>query len=319
MSEEQLLQPYHHITSVPGQGFRSHLVDACNFWLKAPEAAVAQIKEIVEKLHHASLLLADVELNARLRRGIPVAHSIFGVPHTINCANYVYCLAFSEVCELERPGTVEAFRDCMLDYHRGQGQDIFWREGSRCPTEAEYEQAVVGRTGALLRLAARLLRQLSAEDSPVDLLPIADRFAVYFQIRDDYMNLAAPEFTRFKPYCEDLSQGKYSFPVIHSITTAGADDKLDRILKQRTTDPTLLRYAWQLLQRTGSFDHCRRVLDARYEELCGMLDALGGNPPLRHVLRRLHESIPEAPPADHPHAKPPPPAERRKESLPFKF
>lgn len=31
----------------------------------------------------------DIEDNSVLRRGIPVAHKVFGVPSTINCANYV--------------------------------------------------------------------------------------------------------------------------------------------------------------------------------------------------------------------------------------
>ena len=36
----------------------------------------------------------------RLGVGMPVAHSIFGVPSTINCANYVYFLALSKIMVL---------------------------------------------------------------------------------------------------------------------------------------------------------------------------------------------------------------------------
>lgn len=32
----------------------------------------------------------DIEDNSKLRRGVPVAHSIYGVASTINAANYVY-------------------------------------------------------------------------------------------------------------------------------------------------------------------------------------------------------------------------------------
>lgn len=32
----------------------------------------------------------DIEDNSKLRRGVPVAHSIYGVASTINTANYVY-------------------------------------------------------------------------------------------------------------------------------------------------------------------------------------------------------------------------------------
>ena len=42
------------------------------------ENKVIAIGEIVQMLHNASLLLDDIEDNSILRRGIPVAHKIFG-------------------------------------------------------------------------------------------------------------------------------------------------------------------------------------------------------------------------------------------------
>lgn len=51
------------------------------------------IQAIIADLHNASLLVDDIEDNSKLRRGIPVAHSIFGVAPVINTANYVYFLA----------------------------------------------------------------------------------------------------------------------------------------------------------------------------------------------------------------------------------
>lgn len=39
----------------------------------------------------------DVEDSSELRRGIPVAHKVYGVPQTINTANYVYFLAMQQL------------------------------------------------------------------------------------------------------------------------------------------------------------------------------------------------------------------------------
>ena len=44
----------------------------------------------------------DVEDNSELRRGSPVAHTIYGVPQTINTANYVYFQAVQELLHLQR-------------------------------------------------------------------------------------------------------------------------------------------------------------------------------------------------------------------------
>lgn len=47
-------------------------------------------------------LMAAIEPRfTQLRRGIPVAHKLFGVPQTINCANYVYFLAYQQLSALQ--------------------------------------------------------------------------------------------------------------------------------------------------------------------------------------------------------------------------
>jgi len=53
--------------------------------------------------HDADIRMDDVEDNSELRRGIPVSHLIYGVPQTINTANYVYFLAMQELIQMEGP------------------------------------------------------------------------------------------------------------------------------------------------------------------------------------------------------------------------
>jgi geranylgeranyl diphosphate synthase type 3 len=80
-----------------------------------------EIKAIVEMLHTASLLLDDIEDNSELRRGIPVAHRIYGVPSTINSANYMMFLAMSKTNKLGSAEATAAFLDEMLKLHEGCG------------------------------------------------------------------------------------------------------------------------------------------------------------------------------------------------------
>lgn len=49
----------------------------------------------------------DIEDNSCLRRGVPVAHSIYGVASTINAANYVFFLALQKVQQLGHPDVSE--------------------------------------------------------------------------------------------------------------------------------------------------------------------------------------------------------------------
>jgi geranylgeranyl diphosphate synthase type 3 len=60
-------------------------------------------------LHNASLLIDDIQDNSKLRRGVPVAHHIYGVPLTINTANYIYFLAMQKALTLQHPDVTKIF------------------------------------------------------------------------------------------------------------------------------------------------------------------------------------------------------------------
>ena len=194
------------------------------------------IKEIIGELHNASLLIDDIEDNSKVRRGMPVAHSIFGVPSTINCANYVYFLALSKIMKLNDAKTVETFTEEVLNLHRGQGQDIMWREQCTCPSEEQYRRMILDKTGGLFRLAIGLMQPFATQNSDKNFTHLINLLAEYFQIRDDLMNLTNHDYHQSKNYCEDLTEGKFSFPVIYAIKKDPCDTRLLNILRQRTED-----------------------------------------------------------------------------------
>jgi len=106
----------------------------------------------------------DVEDSSLLRRGIPVAHAIFGTPQTINSANYVYFRALSLLLSMNNPKLIEIFTEELLNLHRGQGMDLYWRDSLTCPSEADYLEMVGNKTGGLFRLAIKLMQAESQTD-----------------------------------------------------------------------------------------------------------------------------------------------------------
>jgi geranylgeranyl diphosphate synthase type 3 len=130
----------------------------------------------------------------------------------------------------------------MLNLHRGQGLDIYWRDHTQCPSEEEYLEMVNHKTGGLFRLAVGLLQSFSECQLNFDAL--LKKIALYFQIRDDYINLIDIEYMEHKSFCEDLTEGKFSFPIIFAIQhQQSEDDRLIKILKQRTKNIELKKYA----------------------------------------------------------------------------
>eukprot|EP00128_Syssomonas_multiformis_P006388 Colp12_sorted_trinity150504_noHs@3683 len=287
-SEEEskiLLEPYKYLCEIPGKGIRSVLIQAFQALLQIPNGKLAIIAEVVQMLHNASLLVDDIQDNSKLRRGVPVAHSIFGVAQTINCANYVYFLALEKISRLESQSAYAVFTEELLELHRGQGMDIYWRDTNLCPTEDDYKTMVKRKTGGLFRLAVKLMQACSHNKS--DFIPLLDNLGLYFQIRDDYINLQSPEYMDNKSFCEDLTEGKFSFPIIHSILSDPGSHQVQNILRKRTEDIDLKKYCVKYIEKTGSFEYTRKVLSDLEATLRQNIVELGGSPVLEKMINDL--------------------------------
>lgn len=232
----------------------------------------------------------DIEDHSDLRRGVPVAHAVYGLPLTLNCANYIYFVALQECRELDNAKAMGVYVDEMLNLHRGQGHDILWREQVSCPTIEEYKAMVCDKTGGLFRLSVGLMQAFSTSCT-TDFVPLLNHMAIYFQIRDDYMNLVSAAYMEHKSFCEDLTEGKFSFPLIHAIRSKPEDHRLVHILKQRTKKIDLKKHALEYLAQVGSLDYTREVLNTSYREIQTVIQDLGGNPRLSAIVQKLHQTM----------------------------
>ncbi|EEB92134.1 hypothetical protein MPER_09404 [Moniliophthora perniciosa FA553] len=252
-NESCIMEPYTYITSNPGKDIRSQFIAAFNLWLTVPEEKTKAIARVVNMLHSASLLIDDIQDNSQLRRGSPVAHKIYGVPQTINTANYVYFLAFQEISKLREedaksrqgPDVDAIVTDELLSLHRGQGLDLFWRDSLQCPTEDEYIGMVNNKTGGLLRIGIKLMMAMATTNVSVNYVPLVNLIGVYFQIRDDLLNLSSINYSTNKGFAEDLTEGKFSFPVVHGIWK---DTENRQILSGCPTEETFVVEPFGLLE-----------------------------------------------------------------------
>ena len=114
--------------------------------------------------------------------------------------------------------------------------DLYWRDSLTCPTEQEYVEMVNNKTGGLLRLAVKLMQACSSSTTYTpyscheltgrDYVPLVNLIGILFQIRDDYQNLQDTQYTNNKGLCEDITEGKFSFPIVHAILSRPDDRQL---------------------------------------------------------------------------------------------
>jgi len=208
----------------------------------------------------------------------------------------VYFLAFKELFALrtDSPSTTPQDLDALvtdelLSLHRGQGQEILWRDSLRCPSEEEYIRMVNNKTGGLLRIGIKLMMACCTTNTEVNYVPLVNLIGVFFQIRDDLMNLLSAEYTSHKGFAEDLTEGKFSFPVVHGIHADKSNRQVMNVLQKRPTTPTLKIHTIDYLKNeTKSFAYTQSVLTNLEAQTRNEIAKLGGNKGLEAIIDLLH-------------------------------
>lgn len=213
--------PFEYCARNPSQNVRASLIDALNVWIGAPVSCSKIVSSIAGTLHNASLLLDDIEDASPLRRGKPSAHMIFGVPSTINSANFAILKATEQARGLGLEA-LDLYLAHMRDLFIGQSYDLYWTHHTQCPSIDEYLSMVDGKTGGLFQLLYDLL--VSKGTNPrissfrKELQTLLSLFGRLYQIRDDFKNLTCLHYANLKGLCEDLDEGKYSYPIIEALS-----------------------------------------------------------------------------------------------------
>ncbi|KAI4523480.1 terpenoid synthase [Schizophyllum commune Loenen D] len=289
------MAPFAYTAQHKGKDIRGRLIAGLNLWLNAPPDAVQAVAQVVAGLHAASLMLDDIEDNSDTRRGQPAAHIVYGIPQTMNAGNYACAKVYADVKKLypfltaKTPRLEDILTEELLSLFRGQGLDILWRDTHRCPTEEEYVRMINGKASGLLRLAARLLKACGTTNTDRDYVPLMNLVGIFGQIRDDFMNIYSTEYTNTKGFADDISEGKYSFPMIHGIQASAGDHTLEDILKQRPTTPTLkVKAIDHLTDVTKSYGYTVDVMQKLEDQTRAEIKRLGGNEILEKLVDYLH-------------------------------
>lgn len=152
---------------------------------------------------------------------------------------------------------------------------------------------------------------LRLTDMNRECVPLVNVLGSIFQICDDYLNLSNTTYSKNKGLCEDLTEGKFSFPIIHSVRADPGNVQLINILKQKTKDQEVKLYALSYMERTGSFAYTRKVVRELREQAYALIDEIdgvrGGKSPegenVGQLVRQILEKIMELTLKDEPQEK----------------
>ncbi|NWF87144.1 polyprenyl synthetase family protein [Candidatus Bathyarchaeota archaeon] len=236
---------------------------------------------IPEVIHNGTLMVDDIEDSSEFRRGKPCTYKIYGLDTAINAGNAMYYLPLLPLIEKrdEIPSeklhkVYEIYVQEMISLSLGQAMDIAWHRGLANADkidEKDYLQMCAYKTGTLARMAAKIAAVLAdANDELVEKLgSFAESIGIAFQMQDDILDITSKEFVEKKGgYGQDITEGKRSLIVIHTLKIAKVEDKkrIVEILNMHTSDQKLKDEAIAIMKKYGSVEYVKRFARKIVEE-----------------------------------------------------
>lgn len=189
----------HYALLAPGKRFRPLLTLLTAEAFGAPVGRALDMACAMEMIHAASLILDDLPSmdDARLRRGRPTTHRVYGEADAILASVGLLTRAFGVIgadeglAPEDRSALVVALADAVGFSGLVSGQAMDLAERNRPRTVAEIDALNHRKTGVLMMAAAEAGARIggASPDARRELGEFARRIGLAFQIRDDLIDI----------------------------------------------------------------------------------------------------------------------------------
>ncbi len=247
----------------------------------------------VELVHIGSLYHDDVMDEATTRRSVPSVNAQWGNLRAILAGDYLLGRASALAASLGADIAV-LLAEAITQLCEGQIIELenAYDTGR---SERRYEQALSGKTAALLSISCRIGATVGGVSrAAVDALgEFGFSYGMAFQIVDDILDLTATESQLGKPTGNDLAEGTYTLPVIRALADPTVGDELRSILG-RPIDAAERDRAAALVRSTTGVDDARETARTWADKAQAALVSLPDTPATA-VLRLAADRLIETP------------------------
>ena len=217
--DEVLLEPVNYYKQLKGKNIRKILGDLFGKLLGVSSTNIGLINNITNDCHNASLVIDDIEDNSLLRRNKTCAHLKYGIPLSINAGYYSIFKSLTQISQNFSQETTNKIINYLTYIHEGQGMDIYYTQNKVIPTIEEYEKMMIYKTGYAFIMNLELLLDKSTnvifKKNQEKLKNVLLLFSLFYQIRDDYINLTDDNYWREKGFCQDFDEEKISYLITY--------------------------------------------------------------------------------------------------------
>jgi geranylgeranyl pyrophosphate synthase len=217
--ENILLEPVIYYKNQKGKNIRKLLGDLFGKLLSVKQEDIDLVNNIINNIHNASLVIDDIEDNSLLRRNEPCSHIKFGIPLTLN-AGYMELFQSLKIISTQfSSDTTHKIIEYIYQFHEGQGMDIYYTQHKITPSLEDYTRMIVYKTCSPMLINLELLfdksKNVLLKNKYVQFKNILINFSIFYQIRDDYINLTDVNYWKEKGFCQDFDEEKISYLITY--------------------------------------------------------------------------------------------------------
>ena len=248
---------------------------------------------VFEYLHAATLLHDDLVDGADIRRGNPVAHSIWGNPATVLVGDFLLARSIAIAAQANSVPIIGILAQTTAQMSQGEIHQLLHR-GDLAVSETDYMEVITRKTAYLIQAACQV-GALLAEAPGEEVQHLADygyHLGIAFQMADDLLDYTADSEVLGKAIGTDLRERKLTLPVIYALSRSSVEDRrrLETIIRDMDISESDFETVLGLINKYGGIAYTRDRAKKHIEEAKKCLDVFKPTKP-RTLLEQLADYV----------------------------
>jgi len=211
---------------------------------------------VIELIHTATLIHDDIVDESEVRRGKETPNQVWGNAASVLVGDFIYSRAFEIMVEPNSMEIMKVLSKATNAIAEGEVLQLL-NIGNKELNEADYLKVIEKKTACLFQAATQIAAIISDSNSSIQnqMKSFGLNLGNAFQIVDDVLDYQSNEELLGKRIGDDLSEGKMTLPLIHSLSNSSkaTNNKLRDIISNNNVEE--IDTVLEIFQETGSIDY----------------------------------------------------------------
>ena len=295
-----LYEPIDYILNIGGKRIRPIVTLLCGKMFGDTDLTNSMpVALAVEVFHNFTLVHDDIMDESPIRRGVPTVHEKWNVNTGILSGDLMLIQAYQHLASCPNaaavPHLLRIFNRVATGVCEGQQYDVDF-EIREDVTIAEYLKMIELKTAVLLGGAMELGGAAAGAglEDQAHLYEFGRLTGLAFQLQDDLLDTFGQSSATGKLTGNDIIRNKKTFLFLHALELIGQgeQEELNELFRTTPVDPTAkVARVTDIMQQAGIPEAVAKLRDEYQEQAYAHLEAAGGDPAYKRVLRDLAESL----------------------------